>query len=89
MHKNLLVRSNEIIDENDDPCIVTLTTPITKHYSSREVETWVALLEQDLACNYHNYEVTVVQDEYAQTSRIKVQFSNIEDATLFKLQRSH
>ena len=88
MHKNLLVKSNEIIEDTNDPCVITLVTPHNKHYSSREVETWIALLEQDLACNYQNYEVTAIRDEYEQTSKIKIQFSNIEDATLFKLQRS-
>lgn len=51
-------------------------------------ETWLCLLEQFLLCGFKDYTITVTQDSYERSTHVVINFASVEDATLFKLQRS-
>lgn len=89
MHKSLLEKSNIEIAA-DEPRLVNMTVPhkLDSIQSFRDTETWLTILEQTLACNFSNYDIKIDQDNYHQITNVSIMFNSVEDAVLFRMQRS-
>lgn len=48
-------------------------------------ELWLTMLEQALSTEYHGYSIEITNDQYDQTTTVVIIFSNVEDATFFRL----
>lgn len=50
-------------------------------------ECWITMIEQMLLSDFNNYTVTVDYGPYDRGTKITIEFTNIEDATWFRLQQ--
>ena len=73
---NIIVQFNEIVH-------ISIRNPQT--LSSSEQEMALTFLNQKLEYQYENAELTVTRNKYNVITDISIRFSNIEDATHFKL----
>jgi hypothetical protein len=73
-----------------DPTTVIITVPhkMQRGYSTTESETWISMLEQQLACQFDGYTLTVTTDSYKNTVEVIINFATVEDAVWFKLKRT-
>lgn len=87
MPKNSLEKFKiESVDKN--LLLVNIRIPESISKSNSRIETWLAMLTQALACNFQNYKLVVNKNIYHQITDVEIEFKNIEDSTLFKLQKT-
>lgn len=75
---------------DDQLTTVTMRYPKTKSTTVHEsdINTWLTLLEQELANQFEDITMQVDHDLYRQVALVTIKFKNIEDATAFKLRQS-
>jgi hypothetical protein len=73
---NVIVQFNEIVH-------ISIRNPQTLSLSEQEMA--LTFLNKKLEYMYENAELTITRDKYNVLTDISIQFSNIEDATHFKL----
>jgi hypothetical protein len=65
-----------------------MTGGVFRPTRKRDSETWLSILEQTLSTDFKDYTIEVSQVADGVVTVAIVVFSNVEDATLFRLQHS-